>query len=166
MKRLHVHVSVGDLAESIRFYNTLFGREPSVHKSDYAKWMLEDPRVNFAISARGRAAGLDHLGVQVESEAELQEIAGRLTAASRPILEQKDAACCYARSDKAWSLDPQGVRWETFLTHGALTLYGEDAATPAQAPVAAPEPEPAPIAKGCGCASKAAEPTPQAAACC
>jgi catechol 2,3-dioxygenase-like lactoylglutathione lyase family enzyme len=128
MKRLHVHVSVSDLAESIEFYRTLFGAAPSVREADYAKWLLDDPRVNFAISARGRAAGLDHLGVQVESDAELAEIAGRLAAAERPVLEQKDAACCYAKSDKAWSTDPSGVRWETFRTHGALTVYGADAA--------------------------------------
>ena len=134
MKRLHVHVSVADLGESIEFYRTLFGAAPDVRENDYAKWLLDDPRVNFAISARGRAPGLDHLGVQVESDEELREIAGRLAAAERPLLEQKDAACCYARSDKAWSADPQGVRWETFHTHGALTVYGEDAqpARPAQ----------------------------------
>lgn len=134
MKRMHVHVSVADLGESIEFYRTLFGAAPDVRESDYAKWLLDDPRVNFAISARGRAPGLDHLGVQVESDEELREIAGRLAAAERPVLEQKDAACCYARSDKAWSADPQGVRWETFRTHGALTVYGEDAqpARPAQ----------------------------------
>jgi catechol 2,3-dioxygenase-like lactoylglutathione lyase family enzyme len=128
MKRLHVHVSVSDLAGSIEFYRSLFGAAPDVRESDYAKWMLDDPRVNFAISARGRAPGLDHLGVQVESDEELREIAARLAAAERPLLEQKDAACCYAKSDKAWSEDPQGVRWETFRTHGALTVYGADAA--------------------------------------
>jgi catechol 2,3-dioxygenase-like lactoylglutathione lyase family enzyme len=133
MKRLHVHVSVADLAESIDFYRTLFGVAPSVREADYAKWMLDDPRVNFAISARGRVAGLDHLGVQVESDAELAEIAGRLAAAERPVLEQKDAACCYAKSDKAWSTDPSGVRWETFRTHGALTVYGKDAQPARQA---------------------------------
>jgi catechol 2,3-dioxygenase-like lactoylglutathione lyase family enzyme len=127
MKRLHVHVSVGDLAESIRFYSTLFGADPTVREQDYAKWMLDDPRVNFAISDRGAARGLDHLGVQVESEGELREIAARLAAADRPLLEQKDTSCCYARGDKAWSRDPQGVRWETFLTRGALTVYGSDA---------------------------------------
>jgi len=126
MKRLHVHVAVDDLADSIRFYNTLFGAEPNVREKDYAKWMLDDPRVNFAISSPGRAAGIDHLGLQVESEPELREVAERLAAANAPVLEQKDAACCYARGDKAWSIDPQGVRWETFLTHGSLTVYGED----------------------------------------
>ncbi len=132
MKRLHVHVSVDDLVESIAFYRTLFGAPPDVREGDYAKWMLDDPRVNFAISARGRAAGLDHLGVQVESEEELREIAGRLAAAERPVLEQTNAECCYARGDKAWSSDPQGVRWETFRTHGAITVYGKDAAPVAE----------------------------------
>jgi len=142
MKRLHVHVAVDDLAESIRFYNTLFGSEPSVRQVDYAKWMLEDPRVNFAISSRGRAAGIDHLGMQVESETELRDVAKRLAEAHRPVLEQKDTACCYARGDKAWSADPQGVRWETFLTHGAHTVYGED-------PVEEPKTV-APTRCGCG----------------
>jgi len=127
MKRLHVHVSVEDLAESIGFYRTLFGAEPSVREADYAKWMLEDPRVNFAISARGRPAGLDHLGLQVESDSELREVACRLAAAERERVEQRGAACCYARSDKAWSADPQGLRWETFHTHEALEEYGSDA---------------------------------------
>lgn len=128
MQRLHVHVAVSDLERSIAFYSTLFNTQPAVRQPDYAKWMLDDPRVNFAISARGREPGLDHLGVQVESDAELREIAARLAAAERPLLEQKDAACCYAKSDKAWSEDPQGVRWETFRTHEALTVYGADAA--------------------------------------
>ena len=125
MKRMHVHVSVNDLAESVRFYSTLFKAEPAVTKADYAKWMLDDPRVNFAISTRGEARGLDHLGIQVESADELREIAGRLSAAEHPIVEQKNAACCYARSDKAWATDPQGIAWETFFTFGETTIYGE-----------------------------------------
>ena len=128
MKRLHVHVAVDDLAESVRFYSTLFGADPTVHEADYAKWMLEDPRVNFAVSARGSAPGLDHLGLQMESAEDLREVASRLNGAGRPILEQKDASCCYARGDKAWVLDPQGIRWESFHTVGALTRYGEDVA--------------------------------------
>jgi catechol 2,3-dioxygenase-like lactoylglutathione lyase family enzyme len=128
MKRLHVHVSVEDLAESIRFYGSLFGAEPTVVKSDYAKWMLDDPRVNFAISQRGRATGVDHLGIQVDDGAELADVATRLKGAGEAILEQKNAACCYARSDKAWVKDPQGVSWETFHTFGEETRYGEDAA--------------------------------------
>src|SRR5437660_11893931 len=106
MKRLHVHVSVDDLDQSVRFYSTLFGAEPTVLKSDYAKWMLDDPRVNFAISSNGAAPGLDHLGMQAETTEELLEIAGRLDAAETPILEQKNTVCCYARGDKAWVTDP------------------------------------------------------------
>jgi len=138
MKRLHVHVAVADLEESVRFYSTLFGVGPSVREADYAKWMLEDPRVNFALSARGRAPGLDHLGLQTESPEELQDVAARLAAAGRPVLEQKDAACCYARSDKAWVQDPQGLRWESFHTHATLTRYGEDAAPAPRASCCAP----------------------------
>jgi hypothetical protein len=126
MKRFHVHVAVADLADSIRFYSTLFGSGPTVRKDDYAKWMLEDPCVNFAISKTDSTAGLDHLGIQVESSDHLGEIAERLADVARPVLEQKNAACCYARSDKAWATDPQGLSWETFFTTGEHTTYGED----------------------------------------
>jgi catechol 2,3-dioxygenase-like lactoylglutathione lyase family enzyme len=126
MKRLHVHVGVENIDASVKFYSALFAAEPAVVKPDYAKWMLEDPRVNFAISMRGRATGLDHLGIQVESDGELRDIAGRLRAADRVVVEQTEAACCYANSDKAWVADPQGVAWETFLTHGDATVYGDD----------------------------------------
>ena len=125
MKRLHVHVAVRDLAESIRFYSTLFSAGPTVVKPDYAKWMLEDPRVNFAISARGREPGVDHLGIEAEDEGELQEIRGRLAQAERPIVEQDDVTCCYARSDKTWIADPQGLAWENFRSHGPSESYGE-----------------------------------------
>jgi hypothetical protein len=126
MKRLHVHVSVDDLAQSIRFYSTLFSAEPTVLKGDYAKWMLDDPRVNFAISTQaGRSSGISHLGIQAEDEAELAEVYDRLTHAERPIVEAKNATCCYAKSDKQWIADPQGVAWETFLTYGESTVYGE-----------------------------------------
>jgi hypothetical protein len=126
MKRLHVHVSVDDLAQSIRFYSTLFATEPSVTKSDYAKWMLDDPRVNFAISTQaGRASGISHLGIQAQDESELGEVYDRLSRAERPIVEAKNATCCYAKSDKQWIADPQGVPWETFLTYGESTVYGE-----------------------------------------
>lgn len=139
MKRLHLHVSVPDLAQSIQFYESLFGAPASVVKDDYAKWMLEDPRVNFVISQRGRIAGLDHVGVQVDSRAELDELAGRLKAAGAQTFDQEATACCYARSDKSWVADPAGLRWETFFTHGDATHYGEDpqAATPEPALVAA-----------------------------
>ena len=127
MKRLHVHVTVRDLAESIQFYSTMFGIDPDVTESDYAKWMLDDPRVNFAISERcGKTPGIDHLGIQVDEDSELNEIAERLQKAEQPIVEQKNANCCYAQGDKAWAADPQGVTWETFRTFGNITVYGED----------------------------------------
>ena len=126
MKRLHVHVSVDDLSQSIRFYSTLFAAEPTVVKPDYAKWMLDDPRVNFAISQLdGRTAGISHLGIQAEDETELAEVYDRLSRAERPIVEAKGTTCCYARSDKQWIADPQGVPWETFFTYGEATVYGE-----------------------------------------
>jgi catechol 2,3-dioxygenase-like lactoylglutathione lyase family enzyme len=128
MKRLHVHVSVGDLDQSIRFYSTLFAAAPTVVKPDYAKWMLEDPRVNFAISTHADGApGIDHLGIQVEDGEELQEIYDRLKDAEGPVLEEGKTTCCYAQSEKSWTLDPQGVSWETFLTTGESTVYGTSA---------------------------------------
>ena len=127
MKRLHVHVSVDDLAASVRFYSTLFAAEPVVTKLDYAKWMLGDPRVNFAISARGGEAGVDHLGIQVETQEELAEVYGRLRRADRPVLEEGATTCCYAQSEKAWIADPQGLAWETFLTNGESVVYGDGA---------------------------------------
>ena len=130
MKRLHVHVSVDDLAQSIRFYSTLFAAEPTVLQDDYAKWMLDDPRVNFAISKRGGGvAGISHLGIQAEDEGELAEVYDRLNRAERPIVEAKGTTCCYARSDKQWIADPQGVPWETFFTYGEATVYGEGSLT-------------------------------------
>jgi catechol 2,3-dioxygenase-like lactoylglutathione lyase family enzyme len=126
MKRLHVHVSVKDLDASIRFYSHLFAAEPSVRKSDYAKWMLEDPRVNFAIRQRDRDPGVQHLGIQVEDRAELEEVYGRLRRAEGPVIEEGETTCCYAYSAKSWIHDPQGVQWETFFTTGQSTLYGTD----------------------------------------
>ena len=129
MKRLHVHVGVDDLDRSIRFYSTLFGAEPTVAKADYAKWMLEDPRVNFAISAGQHAdKGIRHLGVQVESLSELGEVYGRLKAADRPVLEEGRTTCCYARSEKSWIADPDGLVWEAFLTDGEAIVYGDSPA--------------------------------------
>ena len=125
MKRLHVHVSVADLDQSIRFYSTLFAAVPSVTKPDYAKWMLSDPGVNFAISTRSGKAGLDHLGIQVETADELGEVYDRLQQADRPVLDEGTTTCCYAKSKKAWITDPQGVSWETFLTSGESTVYGD-----------------------------------------
>jgi catechol 2,3-dioxygenase-like lactoylglutathione lyase family enzyme len=127
MKRLHIHVAVDDLAHSIRFYNALFAVEPSVSKPDYAKWMLDDPRVNFAISKRGANTGLQHLGIQVETPQELGEVYERLQHAGRPVVEEGETTCCYAQSEKSWITDPQGLWWETFLTTGESTVYGGDA---------------------------------------
>ncbi|HUB90346.1 MAG TPA: ArsI/CadI family heavy metal resistance metalloenzyme [Dyella sp.] len=134
MKRFHVHVNVEHLDDSIRFYTTLFGATPSVVKPDYAKWMLDDPRVNFAISQRGRPAGIDHLGVQADDETELTTIGERLLAADAVALAEQGTTCCYARSDKFWAEDPQGVRWETFHTLGEATTYTH---APAQADASA-----------------------------
>ena len=125
MKRLHVHVGVNDLANSIRFYSTLFGSDPTVVKTDYAKWMLDDPRVNFAISEGNHAKkGIEHLGIQVESTEELSEVYGRLKAADRPVLEEGQTTCCYAKSAKSWIADPDCIVWEAFFTNGEATTYG------------------------------------------
>ena len=138
MKRMHVHVGVEDLAQSVRFYSTLFGAEPAVLKDDYAKWMLDDPRVNFAISSGQHAGkGIEHLGIQVESAGELEEVYGRLKAADRPVLEEGATTCCYAESEKSWIADPDGVVWEAFLTNGEATIYGD---SPALATLATAQP--------------------------
>jgi len=129
MKRFHVHVNVTDLDASIRFYSQLFGSQPTVNKSDYAKWLLDDPRLNFAISQRGRAPGVDHLGLQVESPAELDEIGTRLRAADAIALTETATTCCYARSDKHWANDPQGVQWESFRSLGEATTYAAPSPT-------------------------------------
>ena len=137
MKRLHVHLGVADLERSIRFYSALFAAEPSVRQADYAKWQLDDPRVNFAISTRGKKPGLDHLGIQAESDAELEELGTRLAQADVAVLPQKNAACCYARSDKYWTLDPQGVAWESFHTLDSIPVFGADTASQARGEKAA-----------------------------
>jgi catechol 2,3-dioxygenase-like lactoylglutathione lyase family enzyme len=126
MKRFHVHVAVDDLDTNIHFYSALFGSAPTVRKDDYAKWMLDDPRVNFAVSKRGDNPGVNHLGIQVESDEELQDMRDKLTLADRPVLDQKDAACCYSESKKHWVQDPQGVAWETFHTLSSIPVFGED----------------------------------------
>jgi catechol 2,3-dioxygenase-like lactoylglutathione lyase family enzyme len=130
MKSLHVHVSVEDLDASVRFYSQLFAADPIVRKSDYAKWMLEDPRVNFAISQRDGRPGVQHLGIQVENRAELAEVYERLRRAKRPVIEEGETTCCYAHSEKSWIDDPQGIQWETFLTTGESTVYGTDEIRP------------------------------------
>lgn len=126
MKRFHIHIAVDDLDQNIRFYTALFQAEPSVRESDYAKWMLDDPRINFAISARGRQPGLDHLGLQVDSDAELEAVQQSLTAAALPVESQKQAACCYAESDKYWTVDPQGIAWEAFHSLNQIPMFGDD----------------------------------------
>ena len=129
MKRFHVHVAVEDLAANIRFYSTVFGAPPAVEKPDYAKWMLEDPRINFAISQRGAKAGVDHLGFQVDSDDELSALRQQVALAEIAAHDQPDAACCYARSDKYWITDPQGIAWETYRTLGEAEIFGADVKT-------------------------------------
>lgn len=129
MKRLHIHVAVGDLAQSVEFYSTLFGAQPTVLKQDYAKWMLDDPRVNFAISNRGQQPGLDHLGIQVDNNEELEAINQRLAQAALPVAEQSGANCCYAQSDKYWTTDPQGIAWEAFHSLQTIPMFGIDRQT-------------------------------------
>ena len=124
MKRMHVHVAVADLEQSIGFYSALFAAQPAVIKADYAKWMLDDPRVNFAISTRGKQPGLDHLGIQVESKDELSDVYASLRRAGGTIIEQGRTTCCYATSEKSWIDDPAGISWETFFTTGESTDYG------------------------------------------
>lgn len=143
MKRLHLHVGVPSIEQAIAFYSILFDAPPSVLKDDYAKWMLEDPRVNFAISARTHAVGVDHVGMQVENVEELGELAARLKAAGETTFDQVATTCCYAESDKSWVTDPAGVRWEAFFTHGEATSYGESGATPAASSGCCGSPRPA-----------------------
>ena len=126
MKRLHVHVSVKDLPASIRFYRTLFGAEPAVINADYAKWMLEDPRMNFAISTHRQPVGVNHLGFQVDTDEELRDMRAQLEAADARMVEENGQPCCYAKSDKYWVTDPTGIAWETFHTLGSIPVYGED----------------------------------------
>jgi catechol 2,3-dioxygenase-like lactoylglutathione lyase family enzyme len=155
MKRLHVHVAVDNLDTAIGFYSTLFAAEPTVVKGDYAKWMLEDPRVNFAISMRGAKTGLNHLGIQVENETELAEVYSRLKKADGPVLEEGKTTCCYAKSEKSWIDDPAGISWETFHTTGAATDYGTSVKDGAQIA----------HAKAC-CGPQPAAEGPAASACC
>lgn len=126
MKRLHVHVAVENIGDAVTFYTTLFGTEPVKLKPDYAKWMLEDPRVNFAISARGRKPGLDHLGIQVQEDAELSEVRERIQKAEIKTLDEGETTCCYAKADKTWVIDPAGIAWEAYKTMGDAELFGKD----------------------------------------
>jgi len=125
MKRFHVHMAVEDIEQNVRFYSTLFGAGPTVLKPDYAKWMLDDPRVNFAISKRGARAGLDHVGIQTESELELEDVHSRLARADKNLLKQEQTSCCYAKSTKYWVQDPQGIAWEAFHTLGEIPVFGD-----------------------------------------
>lgn len=156
MKRLHVHVSVRNLPESIRFYSSLFATSPSVEKDDYAKWMLDDPRVNFAISARADAVGVNHLGIQVESADELAEIETRARTAGLPSEPEAGANCCYARSDKHWLEDPQGVVWEAFHTMDDIPVYGAGRdGTASEAEACCAPARPGDTAKAASCGSGA-----------
>jgi catechol-2,3-dioxygenase len=142
MKRMHLHVSVDDLNKSIGFYSSLFGASPTILKTDYAKWMLDDPLVNFAISQRGATAGLDHIGIQVESDAELSEIKERLEKAELNLLSQEGTTCCYAKSDKHWVQDPSGIAWETYRTlESAPTFNDSQVETANSSACCAPAPE-------------------------
>lgn len=133
MKRMHVNLSVADLDTSIRFYSTLFSVEPTVVKADYAKWMLDDPRVNFSITTRGERKGIDHLGIQAENDEELHEVYARLRNAVGPVIEQGATTCCYAHSDKNWITDPEGISWEAFLTTGVSATFGEESRSAGEA---------------------------------
>lgn len=126
MKRFHVHVSVNDLQQSIRFYSTLFGSQPAVQHDDYAKWMLDDPRINFAISQRGESVGINHLGMQVESNEELSGMKQQLQNADANMVQQTGSSCCYSKSDKYWVSDPSGIAWETFHTLGSVPVYSDE----------------------------------------
>ena len=161
MKRLHVSVAVSDIENSIQFYSTLFGAAPAVRKPDYAKWMLEDPRINFAISTTGRAVGIDHLGIQVDSNEELSTLGQRLDAAGGAVQPEAAAVCCYAQSDKIWTEDPQGTRWETFHTFGeATSYYSKDAACGSNEQACAASPAPVADAASGSCCG------PSASSCC
>lgn len=138
MKRFHVHLHVEDLAQSIRFYSQLFEAEPARVEADYAKWMLDDPRVNFAISTRGTSPGLDHLGFQVDDAAELSELKARAASADMALLDEGATTCCYARSEKHWVTDPQGIAWEHFHTLGDIPMFNESSPTAAAGACCAP----------------------------
>ncbi|NHQ85591.1 glyoxalase/bleomycin resistance/dioxygenase family protein [Iodobacter sp. HSC-16F04] len=129
MKRFHVHISVPKLDDSIRFYTALFAAEPTVLKPDYAKWMLDDPRINFAISQRGAPAGLDHLGFQVDSDDELTALQKQLATADISVLSEPGTACCYAQSDKHWVTDPAGIAWESYRTLGSIPTFSGNEST-------------------------------------
>ncbi|WP_028451019.1 ArsI/CadI family heavy metal resistance metalloenzyme [Chitinilyticum aquatile] len=140
MKRFHVHVAVDNLEQSIAFYSALFGCTPTVAHPDYAKWQIDDPRINFAISARGAAVGVDHLGIQVDSDEELTELHGRLQATASEILSQEGTACCYAESDKHWVRDPSGIAWEAYHTLATVPTFNRGETAAANSACCAPLP--------------------------
>ena len=167
MKRLHIHVSVKDLPASIRFYQALFGAEPSVTRPDYAKWMLEDPRINFAISRRQQPIGVNHLGFQVDSNEELRSMHAQLEAADRRLIQEDAQPCCYARSDKYWVTDPTGIAWETFHTLGNIPVYGDDTAVFNHGESINPVvPEATALARACCVPGAKAEPAPKSSSRC
>ena len=167
MKRFHVHVAVKDLASSIRFYSSIFAQSPTVTKSDYAKWMLDEPRVNFAISTRSAKLGVNHLGFQVDSDTELAAMRDQLAAADQGLVEEQGVACCYGRSDKYWVTDPTGLAWETFHSLGSVPVFGtphesaKQGATCGGVPAAAPQP-----ARASACCAPAPAPQDASAGCC
>ena len=146
MKRFHVHVHVEDLAKSVAFYSKLFAAEPTRLEGDYAKWMLEDPRINFAISTRGGKPGVDHLGFQTDDTEELAELKSRAEAADMAVLDEGQTTCCYAQSEKHWLTDPQGIAWETYRTLGEAEIFGADTKKTAEAGGACCAPRPQTIA--------------------
>lgn len=170
MKRFHVHLHVDDLARSIAFYSALFAARPARVEADYAKWMLEDPAVNFAISTRGAEAGIDHLGIQTDDPAELAEMKARAEAADMALLDEGETTCCYARSEKHWVTDPQGIAWEHFHTLGSIPVFREAGAVPqgaccSPAETAAAEEKPE-AAEASGCCTPATVSEPAQADCC
>jgi catechol 2,3-dioxygenase-like lactoylglutathione lyase family enzyme len=170
MKRFHVHLGVPDLAASVRFYSDLFGLAPSVEKADYAKWMLEDPRVNFAISQRGSRLGVNHLGLQADNADELADLRTHFAAAdASTMVDETNVSCCYARSDKHWVRDPQGIAWEAFHSLGTVPLFGDEpeaAAAPASCGVAAVGSANAAVRAACCAPTSIAAPAAAASGCC
>ena len=166
MKRFHIHVSVNDLAQSIGFYSTLFGVEPARVEADYAKWMLDDPPVNFAISKRGQPVGVNHLGFQVDSSEELGALHAQLEAADARLIQENDQPCCYARSDKYWVTDPTGIAWESFHTLASIPVYGEDTAVFDHGMSVVPAGATAASHSGCCVPTPESEPTPRRSGCC
>ena len=162
MKRFHVHIAVDDLAANIDFYSKLFGQKPSKQKADYAKWMLDDPRINFAISSRGHASGVDHFGMQAEYREELSVLEAQARDASADaLLDQGEAACCYAKSEKHWIIDPQGIAWEHFLTMADAETFGKDSVVKSEAccaPTLASAVSGAPSEEGCCARGAKADP--------